>query len=156
MNEVYDNDEDIYDDLDSLLSSQAISQGGDVQESLPTVSHCTDLEGKDEKNLLHSAKSSPNNFILNEDNLKETEMNLYFDLLASEMKDKNNVHTNPEFIKIQEELTKLQDAIAEKDNQITNLTNENTSLKKNICSLYKTAKAEIDQKDRLLKACNKE
>ncbi|GFY41611.1 hypothetical protein TNIN_295911 [Trichonephila inaurata madagascariensis] len=158
MKEVHDKDEDIYDDLDSL-SSQAISQGGDVQESLPTVSHCTDLEGntgKDEKNLLHSAKSSPSNFILNEDNLKETEMNLYFDLLASEMKDKNNVHTNHEFIKIQEELTKLQDAIAEKDNQITNLTNENTSLKKNICSLYKTAKAEIDQKDRLLKASNKE
>ncbi|GFR29650.1 hypothetical protein TNCT_558601, partial [Trichonephila clavata] len=159
MKEVHDNNEDIYDDLDSLFSSQAIFLGSDMQKNLPTVSHCTGLEknaGKDEKNLLHSAKSSPNNFILNEDSLKETEMNLYFDLLASEMENKDNIHTNPEFIKIQEELTKLQNAITEKDNQITNLTNENTTLKKNICSLYKTAKAEIDQKDTLLQTCNKE
>ncbi|GFS86822.1 hypothetical protein NPIL_140851 [Nephila pilipes] len=152
-------DEDIYDDLDSLFPSQNVSLVDNVQEDLLNVSNCTGIRengSEDENNSLYSAKSLHNNLILNEDHLKETEMNLFLDLLGSEMKNKSSVHTDPEFITIQKDLVKLQNVIAEKDIHIANLTNENSTLKKNICSLYKTAKAEIDQKDKLLQDCNKE
>ncbi|KAG8186745.1 hypothetical protein JTE90_027645 [Oedothorax gibbosus] len=86
---------------------------------------------------------------------KDSEMGLYDELFESDMKrskEKTKVASNYE--DLQKQISHLKSLVAEKDSKLTTMTQHYTNVKKNICSLYKTAKIEIDHKDALLAEAN--
>lgn len=59
-----------------------------------------------------------------------------------------------EFQNLKKQVEMLREENTKKVAMIDELTVENTNLKKSICSLYKTAKSEIEYKDLLLAEAN--
>ncbi|KAF8764749.1 uncharacterized protein LOC129983782 [Argiope bruennichi] len=157
MNEPYGsgNNDDIYDDLDTLFNPETACVTDSIQKNPSNVSDFSKTDNITTN--VPSQSSSMSNFKLNEDQLKKEEMILYLDLVVTEMDNKKAlVNLNAEYIKLKKEADSLRKSLSEKDEKISQLTAENTTLKKNICSLYKTAKSEIDQKDAMLQEANKE
>ncbi|GIY29450.1 hypothetical protein CDAR_533921 [Caerostris darwini] len=98
-----------------------------------------------------------NEFAPTEEYLKKKEIDLFIELVMNDMeKKKESINLQDECNKLQEEVTRLQNVLTEKDGQLSKAVQENVCLKKNISSLFKTAKMEIELKDSLLKDANKE
>ncbi|GBM67882.1 hypothetical protein AVEN_190669-1, partial [Araneus ventricosus] len=145
----------IYGDLDSLFNPEAACVIESKQEGSSDVSDFTKTGNT--TTSVPSQSSSTSNFSLNEDQLKKEEMILYLDLVVTEMDNKKALlNLKTEYIKLKKETDALRKSLSEKDEKISQLTAEVVTLKKNVCSLYKTAKFEIEQKDVMLQEANKE
>ncbi|CAL1290558.1 unnamed protein product [Larinioides sclopetarius] len=153
MNEPRGSTDDIYDDLDTLFNPEPVKEI--KQDGLPDVPDFT--KAVNTMTNGPSQSSSTSNCSLNEDQLKKEEMILYLDLVVTEMDNKKALlNLKTEYMNLKKETDALRKSLSEKDEKISQLTTEVVTLKKNICSLYKTAKFEIEQKDAMLQEANKE
>ncbi|XP_035210429.1 peptidyl-prolyl cis-trans isomerase G-like [Stegodyphus dumicola] len=92
-----------------------------------------------------------------ESELKKAEIELLAELEKVELEEKQRKEEHEaKYKSLLEEVERLKQSDLQKDAKISELTELAKSLKRNLCSLYKTAKFEIERKDSLLQEAHKQ